>query len=323
MPGEIKVLITGGAGFIGSHLCVSLLKRNISVILTDSFRSAKNTNRKYKNIAKIKHNSKLSIIDTDIKNIDVFKCIFRHGDIPYMVHFAGKASVADSFIHPVENAKVNLIAATSLFELAFHSHVKHIVYASSSLVYGRTDILPMNENDPCRYPTSPYSVILKALECMTHALFYKYHIPITGLRLFPVYGPRMRDNLLIPVIVRSIISGKPVEVYGDGSAARSYTYIDDIIEGIITCIFQPNGDQLINLGSPHPTTIRTLINIIEVLLHKKATILIKSKRNDDVPLLYPDLMKAKKLLHYSTKISLEEGLKRYVDWYLTVYGKTK
>lgn len=308
-------LVTGGAGFIGSHVCEILLNLNYEVLLLDIFRQSKNIKRKQSNIKKIKHNSNLTLLDCDINNRKHLIQIFRKYRISYIVHLASKASVSHSITHPAHTVKDNLTGTTLLFEYAIQSEVKHIVFASSGLVYGLTRRLPMKENDPCFYPTSPYAVTIRATELLAYTFFHLYHIPFTGLRFFPIIGPRMRENLFLPTLVRQISQDLPVTIYGNGLTVRGYAYIDDVIEGIVGSITKPEGFQLINLGGEKPISLIDLIKIVEKVLGKKAKIIFKPQRKEEIIQLYPDIGKANKFLRWTPKVSIEEGIKRYISWY--------
>lgn len=312
-----NILITGGAGFIGSHLGEKLASADQQIFLLDRFKSSPHRKRKEKNIASFIKNKKVIIIDEDILAKEKINKIFKKNPINSVVHLAAQADVSRSISQPEKTIKTNLIGSSIIFEAAAKHGVSRIIYASSSLVYGKANTLPMAEDMPCNYPTSPYAVSMRAIELAAYAHYLQYKIPIIGLRFFPIYGPRMRENLVIPVLTKKISQNKPVTILGDGQQMRSYCYIDDIVEAITAAIKNSDklaGYQIINLGHPTPITLIDLIALIEKILDKKAQIRYQPARREDIPLLYPDLSKAKRLLDWQPKIALEKGLKRYINW---------
>lgn len=309
------ILVTGGAGFIGSHLCEKLLTLKYQVFLLDIFKNSGNIKSKLSNIANIKNNSNLTLLDFDLNNKEKLLQIFRKYNISCVVHLAGKASVSESITDPLRTVKENIIGIAQLFECAVESRVKHIVFASSGLVYGLTKRLPMTEEDQSLILTSPYAIAVRAAELLAYSFFHTYSVPFTGLRFFPVIGPRMRSNLFLPMIVDQIPHELPVVIYGDGLTIRGYVYIDDVVEGIVRSISKTDGYQLINLGGEMPLSLLGLIKIVEKVLGKKAKIIYKPQRKEEIPKLYPDIGKAGKFLNWAPKVSIEEGIKRYISWY--------
>ncbi len=309
------ILVTGGAGFIGSYLCEKLLQSNNKVILLDKFRGSKHNKIKQQNISDIKNYPNLTIADADINDSQKISKVFRNQNISYIVHLASSASVPESIIDPLKTAKTNIIGTISLFEKAVQFKIKHIVFASSALVYGSKAFLPMSENDPCISLTNPYAVSLRTIELMARVYNTIYHLPITGLRLFPVIGPRMRQDLFLPVLIRAVLKGMPVKIYGDGKTTRTYTDIDDIAAGIMSSIIRPFGYQIINLGGINPISLLEMINLVERILGKKAKIIFMPQKKEEISHLYPSIEKAKKILGFEPQVTIEDGIKRYIDWY--------
>lgn len=308
------ILVTGGAGFIGSHTAKKLLSLGYGVILLDRFKKSKNIKRKKATIASLLTHPQLAIVDADILNKTSLNNMFRKRKIDIVLHLAAQADVPWSISYPYDTLNTNLLGTTLLLDLSRKSQVSHFVYASSALVYEKKTA-PLKEDDPCSFQTSPYAISVRQIELVSYVFYQKYRLSTTGLRLFPVFGPFMRPNLVVPMLVKNISQGKPVIILGNGQQKRSYTYIDDIIDGIIAVINQPSSYQLINLGSPIPISLLDLVNAIEKMLKKKVKRIFKPARKEDTPLLYPDISKAKKLLGFSPKIPLEEGIRRYVRWY--------
>lgn len=308
------ILVTGGAGFIGSHLCEKLLKYEYKVILLDKFQGSKHKNIKQQNISEIKANPNLTVIDADIGDSRKVTKVFKEQNISHVIHLSSSASVSESINDPLKTAKTNIIGTTSLFEGAVQFKIKHIVFASSALVYGSKAILPMSEDDPCISPTNPYAVSLKTIELMAKVYNHLYGIPITGLRLFPVIGPKMRQDLFLPVLIRAMLKDEPVKIYGDGKTTRTYSDIDDIVAGIISSITHPQGFQIINLGGMKPISLLEMINLVEKSLQTKAKIVYMPQRKEEITHLYPSLEKAKKMLEFIPQITVEDSIKKYIDW---------
>ena len=308
------ILVTGGAGFIGSHLCAKLLRLDNKVILLDKFQKSLHKKIKQENIFDIKSDPNLTIVNEDISNTRKVTKIFKEQNISYLIHLANSASVSESIKDPIKTVRTNIIGTISLFENAVKYKIKHIVFASSALVYGSKAILPMSEDDPCVSLTSPYAVSLRTIELMAQVYDYLYGIPITGLRLFPVIGPKMRQNLFLPVLIRAILKGEPIKIYGDGKTTRTYTDIDDIVAGIISSIARLNGYQIINLGGTDPISLLEMINLVEGVLETKAKIIFMPQRQEEIPHLYPSIEKAKKILGFIPQVTVEGSIKKYIDW---------
>ena len=308
------ILVTGGAGFIGSHLCAKLLRLDNKVILLDKFQKSLHKKIKQENIFDIKSDPNLTIVNEDISNTRKVTKIFKEQNISCLIHLANSASVSESIKDPIKTVRTNIIGTISLFENAVKYKIKHIVFASSALVYGSKAILPMSEDDPCVSLTSPYAVSLRTIELMAQVYDYLYGIPITGLRLFPVIGPKMRQNLFLPVLIRAILKGEPIKIYGDGKTTRTYTDIDDIVAGIISSIARLNGYQIINLGGTDPISLLEMINLVEGVLETKAKIIFMPQRQEEIPHLYPSIEKAKKILGFIPQVTVEGSIKKYIDW---------
>ncbi len=309
------ILVTGGAGFIGSHLCAKLLRLETSVILLDKFQKSLYKKIKQENISDIKSDPNFTIVDADISDTRKVAKVFKEQNISYVIHLANSASVSESIKDPIKTVRTNIIGTISLFENAVKYKIKHITFASTALVYGSKAILPMSEDDPCVSLTSPYAVSLRTIELMAQAYNYLYGIPITGLRLFPVIGPKMRQDLFLPVVVRAISERKPIRICGDGTTVRTYTDIDDIVTGIISSIACLNGYQIINLGGTDPISLLDIINLVEGILETKAKIIFMPQRQEEIFHLYPSIEKAKKILGFIPKVTIKDSIKKYIVWY--------
>lgn len=311
----MKVLVTGGAGFIGSHLCDALLERGDEVVCVDNLNDYYNPEFKEENISGYVEDPAFKFYKEDIRNQEALEKIFKDEGIKKVVHLAARAGVRPSLKDPLLYADVNINGTLNLLECARDSGVENFVFGSSSSVYGATSSVPFTEDDPCDKPLSPYAATKRADELLCHTYHYLYGIPMCCLRFFTVYGPRGRPDMAVYKFTKAINAGDAIEVYGDGTAKRDFTYVDDIIAGVIAAIDKKFEFELINLGNNNPVEVNRLIAVIEDGLGKKATIQQGDPHPGDVPITYADVTKAKKLLGYEPKIKIEEGIKKFVEWY--------
>ncbi len=311
------ILVTGGAGFIGSHLCSQLLKEEHSVICLDNFDSFYDPDIKLKNVEEVRkaYPGRFSLITGDIRSPDHLQEIFKKNKIDTVIHLAARAGVRPSISDPVLYEDVNIRGTITLLEACKIYGVKDFVFASSSSVYGENQRIPFSEDDHDLKPISPYGVTKMAGELICYSYHHLYKFNISCLRIFTAYGPRQRPEMAIHKFTRLIDLGKEIPVYGDGSSRRDYTYIDDLIEGIMAAIRKNSGFEIYNLGESQTTSIRELIQLIEEFLSKKANIKTLDPQPGDVSITYADITKAVRMLGYQPKIKIEEGIKRFVSWY--------
>ena len=309
-------LVTGGAGFIGSTLCEKLIKEQNKVIIIDNFCDFYNPELKHKNIEKIKNSIKL--YEGDIRDRKILKQIFEENNIDIVVHLAAMAGVRSSIENPILYQEVNCTGTQNLLEEMRLHNIANLVMSSSSSVYGNCKQVPFREDMVVDYAISPYAATKKANEVMTHVYHSLYNINVIMLRFFTVYGPKQRPDLAINKFTRLMLEGKEIPIYGDGTTARDYTYIDDIVDGIISsCDYVDlNTDvyEIINLGNSSPVSLKDMVDTISKVLVVKPKLKYMPMQPGDVNITYADISKAKNLLGYEPKIEFEEGIRRFIKW---------
>ncbi len=316
MRKEKQVLVTGAAGFIGSHLCEALLARGDQVIGVDNFDPFYPEKIKRNNIKDLLNEPDFDFYEDSILETQKLENIFNSHNISHIVHLAAKAGVRPSIKDPIAYQKYNVEATTILLQLCKEFNIKNFVFASSSSVYGNNKKVPFAETDNVDYPISPYAATKKAGELLCYTYHQLYQINIYALRFFTVYGPRQRPEMAIHKFTRSIESEEPIDVYGYGKPKRDFTYIDDIIQGVLASVDRVKGYEIINLGGSQTITTNELINQIEEALGKKAI------RNDlpmqpgDVNQTFADIKKAKSLLDYQPETAVNFGIRKFTEWYL-------
>lgn len=311
------ILVTGGAGFIGSHLCSQLLKEEKNVICLDNFDSFYDPEIKLKNVEGVRraYPGRFTLVTGDIRSPDQLKEVFKKNKIDTVIHLAARAGVRPSISDPILYEDVNVRGTITLLEACKSYEVKDFIFASSSSVYGENQRIPFSEDDHDIKPISPYGVTKRAGELLCYSYYHLYKFNISCLRIFTAYGPRQRPEMAIHKFTRLIDLGEEIPVYGDGSSRRDYTYIDDLIEGIMAAVRKNSGFEIYNLGESQTTSIRELIQLIEEFLSKKANIRTLDPQPGDVSITYADITKATRMLGYQPKIKIEEGIKRFVSWY--------
>lgn len=310
----MKALVTGAAGFIGSHLCERLTSQSWDVVGLDNFDPFYSEEVKRKNISGLVSSGKFDFIEGDIRDGECVRDILGAGDIDIIVHLAAKAGVRPSIEDPLGYQDVNINGTMVMLESAVKARVKKFVFASSSSVYGNNEKVPFSETDNVDFPISPYAATKKAGELLCHTYSHLYDIGMTCLRFFTVYGPRQRPDLAIHKFARLIEAGKAIPVFGDGSMRRDFTYIDDIIDGVVAAMERCSGYEIYNLGESRPVRLDELIIAIEKALGKKAIINRLPEQPGDVKQTYADVAKAQKELGYSPKTEIAAGLDDFVRW---------
>ncbi len=309
-----RFLITGAAGFIGSHLCERLIAEGHTVVGLDNFDPFYDRKVKESNIKSLKKSDRFKLAEGDIRDADIVESICKSG-IDVIVHLAAKAGVRPSIADPLGYADCNIRGTMVLLETARKSNIKKFVFASSSSVYGNNKKVPFSESDNVDYPISPYAATKKAGELICHTYHHLYKTDIACLRYFTVYGPRQRPDLAIHKFAKLIEQGKPIPVFGDGSMMRDFTYIDDIINGTAAAIERCEGFEIYNLGESKPVRLDKLIEEIEKVLGKKAIIERKPVQPGDVERTFADVNKAKEKLGYNPNTEITAGLKKFVEWF--------
>ena len=335
-------LVTGGAGFIGSHLVEHLLKDGNRVINVDNFNEFYNYNIKVKNVldstGKIQKNDDGEIkvnelqdlkklVDSenyileivDITNMEILEEIFQRNEIDTVIHLAAMAGVRPSIEKPLLYEKVNIRGTMNILELINKYNIKKFICASSSSVYGNNEKVPFSEKDNVDRAISPYAATKKSCEIIGHSYHHLYDIDTIMLRFFTVYGPRQRPDLAIHKFTKAIIEEKEIPFYGDGTTQRDYTYIDDIIDGVLKSIIylekNKNIYEIINLGESETISLRKMVKTLENEIGKKAVLKKLSMQPGDVNRTFADISKAKELIGYDPKTKFEEGIKKFVNWY--------
>jgi UDP-glucuronate 4-epimerase len=310
----MKAIVTGAAGFIGSHLCERLLGESWIVVGVDDFNDFYDPQIKRRNVKTCLQNKRFRLVEADIRDaIGIDKIVGEGADV--VVHLAARAGVRPSIAQPALYADVNVNGILTMLEAAKKNGIKKFVFASSSSVYGNNKKVPFSESDNVDFPISPYAATKKAGELICHTYHHLYGISVTCLRYFTVYGPRQRPDLAIHKFARLIEQGKPIPVYGDGDMMRDFTYIDDIIDGTMAGINRCAGYNIYNLGESRPVKVNDLIGEIEKALGEKAVIEYLPLQPGDVERTYADVTKAGRDLGYSPNTAISDGLKRFVEWF--------
>ena len=311
--------ITGGAGFIGSTLSEKLLELGNKVIVIDNFCDFYNTNIKENNVKDLFLNPNFKLYRADIRDREAVKKIFDENKIDVVMNLAAMAGVRPSIENPCLYQEVNCLGLQNILEEMKLHNVKNGVLASSSSVYGNCKEVPFREDMIVDYAISPYAATKKANEVMAHVYHKLYDMNIIMLRFFTVYGPKQRPDLAINKFTRLMLEGKEIPMFGDGTTSRDYTYIDDIVNGIIkSCEYtleNKNVYEILNIGNSSPTSLKEMINTIAKVLDVEPKIKQLPMQPGDVDRTFADISKAKKLIGYEPKTTFEEGIRKFVNWY--------
>lgn len=309
-----SALVTGGAGFIGSHLVDRLLAEGWQVTAVDNFDPFYARSIKERNIAQARQYKTFQLVEADIRDLDGLRAALS-GEYDVIVHLAAKAGVRPSIADPITYQEVNVGGTQNLLELAREWGVKQFVFASSSSVYGANPNVPWKEDDPVWRPISPYAATKVAGEVLGHVYSHLYGIRFLALRLFTVYGPRQRPDLVIHKFARKILAGEPIPVYGDGTSSRDYTYIDDVIAGVRAAMdYTATPYEVINLGNGHTVSLRELLRALEEILGQKAQITSLPSQPGDAPKTWANVQKANHLLAYQPSTQLRDGITNFARW---------
>ena len=315
--GMKNFLITGGAGFIGSHLVDRLLATDVEhITVVDDFNDFYDPSIKRANIIEHLKDPRYQLNEVDIRDHQSLEPVFKNNNFDCVVHLAARAGVRPSLSEPQLYTETNINGTLNLLELARQNNIKQFVFGSSSSVYGINAKVPFTEDDPIRQPISPYAATKGAGELLCHTYSHLYGLRCICLRFFTVYGPRQRPDLAIHKFARLITQGKPIPVFGDGTTRRDYTYVDDIIDGMMAAISYDKRDyEVINLGESRTVELSELIQLLEKELDTHATIDRQPPQPGDVPQTFADISKARALLGYDPKTQIEDGLRRFVEWF--------
>jgi len=310
------ILVTGNAGFIGSHLNKALLDKSYRVIGVDNFNDYYNPKFKEENVKELANNENFKQYRVDIVNIEKLEKVFQDSEIDLIVHLAARAGVRPSLENPQLYERVNVQGTKNLLQMTEKFKINRFIFGSSSSVYGIQKKIPFSENDVLQKPVSPYAETKLKGEKLCQKYAEKYGINMTILRFFTVYGPKGRPDMAPYLFTKALMKDKTIIKFGDGSSSRDYTYVDDIVAGIIQAIEKPFKFEIFNLGNNNPVSLNDFIALVEKLTDKKAKIEIKDRHPADVPKTYADISKAKKLLNWQPETDLETGMKKFVEWYI-------
>lgn len=312
----MRILLTGVAGFIGSHTAERLLAEDWRVIGLDNFDPFYDRGTKERNLEPFSGHPAFTFTEADIRQRqDVAKVFAQCGPFDAVLHLAAKAGVRPSIKDPIGYEQTNVAGTTHLLAEAIRQkEPPRFVFGSSSSVYGNNKKVPFSEDDRVDHPISPYAATKKSGELICHAYHHLHDMPLFCLRFFTVYGPRQRPDLAIMKFARRILAGKPIQMFGDGTSSRDYTYIEDIVDGICQAIERCRGYEVINLGSEHPVTLREMIDTVAAACGCTPDIERLPMQPGDVGQTFADVTRAKHLLDYAPRMPFEEGVQRQVAW---------
>lgn len=311
----MRILITGGAGFIAYHLASRLMDDGWEVSLLDNFNHFYDPAIKRRNVGDLKARGAVSLYETDILDVEGLRGVFRAAQPEAIVHLAAWAGVRPSLQNPKIYTDVNVTGTVNLLQLAREAGVGSFIFGSSSSVYGGSSRVPFAEDDPVDRPVSPYAATKRAGELLCHTYAVNYSMRITCLRFFTVYGPRQRPEMAIHMFARLISEGKEVPVFGDGQSRRDYTYVDDIVAGIVAAVRVNPQFEILNLGESHTITLLKLIAQLEAALGRKANLRHLPDQPGDMRITYADIGKARHILGYQPATPIEDGIRKFAEWF--------
>lgn len=332
-----KILVTGAAGFIGLHLSQALLDRGDSVTGIDNLNNYYEVDLKRARLAMLEKHNNFRFIKGGIENREMLEHIFREGGFDVAVNLAAQAGVRYSLKNPYSYIDSNIVGFTNILEGCRHNHVKHLIFASSSSIYGTNAKVPFSVRDNVDHPVSLYAASKKANELMAHTYAHLYGLPCTGIRFFTVYGPWGRPDMAYFSFTKAILEGKPIDVFNYGDMKRDFTYIDDIVEGVVRImdkVPQPNPDwdrnnpdpgssyapyKVYNIGNNKPVSLMRFIEVLEESLGKKAVKNMLPMQPGDVPITYADVDDLIKDVGFKPAMPIEAGIKKFVEWYRSYY----
>jgi UDP-glucuronate 4-epimerase len=311
----MQILLTGGAGFIGSHLSERLLRDGHTLTIVDELNDFYSPDVKRANLAAIRRSGEVAFHQADICDEDRMSALGHDNRFDAIIHLAARAGVRPSLEQPLLYERVNVRGTMVLLEMAHRFGIPRFVFGSSSSIYGVANRVPFSEEDSINQPISPYAATKIAGEKICFTYSHLYQLQVVCLRFFTVYGPRQRPDLAIHKFTDLIEAGKPIPVFGNGASGRDYTFYRDIVNGIVAALSHNCAFEVFNLGNSHPVDLNTLISTIEASLGKKADIQRLPEQPGDVPITYADISKAQRLLGYSPQTSFRQGVDEFVSWY--------
>ena len=333
----MKILVTGAAGFIGHHLSLRLLERGDSVVGLDNMNNYYDVTLKENRLKRMAPFPAFKFVKLDLADKSGMESLFAAEKFDVVVNLAAQAGVRYSIENPQAYVDANLVGFTNVLEGSRHNKVKHLVFASSSSVYGANTKLPFSESDSVDHPISLYAASKKANELMAHTYASLFKLPCTGLRFFTVYGPWGRPDMALFLFTKAILADEPIQVFNHGKMVRDFTYVDDIIEGVVRLIDRPaepdptwsgtNPDpatsfapyRIFNIGNNAPVELMRYINAVEAALGKKAKMDMLGMQPGDVPATEADVSRLEAWVDFRPKTNVEEGIARFVTWYRDYY----
>lgn len=315
----MKILVTGGAGFIGNYLTLRLLADGHDVVIVDTVNAYYDPTLKEARLKRLPDT--VPVYRVDIADMDALETVFKEHTFDAIAHLAAQAGVRYSLIDPLAYARTNYLGTQNILEMARLYGVPHVVLASTSSVYGKNKDMPFQEDTHIGTPISVYAASKRGGELLGHVYAHLFGINVTCLRFFTVYGPWGRPDMALFLFTEAMLNDKPIELYNGGDMKRDFTYVDDIVEGFARALERPMGYEIINLGHGKPVHLREFVALIEETLGKKASVVEKEMQPGDVSETFANVSKAKELLGFSADVSVEEGVKNFVKWYRDYYKK--
>lgn len=311
----MNILITGGAGFIGSNLVAALLKEGYTVTIVDNFNDYYNPQIKRKNIQPLIVNKNFTCVEGDITDKELLRRVFKNNAFDKVIHLAASVGVRNSLKYPELYRKNNVDGTQNVLDMVGAYGVRHFLFASSSSVYGNNSLTPFQEDRVIDSPLNPYAQTKKTAEslCLTHHKIF--HTPVTVFRFFTVYGPNGRPDMSPYIFTKSVLEGKPIRIFGDGRAQRDFTFIDDIVNGILRGLEKPFSYEIFNLGSSVPIAMFDFVKKIGDICKKTPSIQFYPRNDFEMIHTYADISKAKSTLNYSPKTTIEDGLSLFIQWF--------
>ncbi|MCM5679452.1 NAD-dependent epimerase [Schlegelella sp. S2-27] len=322
----MKILVTGAAGFIGMHVCQRLLARGDEVTGVDDLNDYYSPQLKADRLAQLQPQPGFRFQRLDVADTKAMQALFAEGGFEKVVHLAAQAGVRHSIHHPMAYGHSNLVGYLNVLEACRHATVQHLVYASSSSVYGGNTKMPFSEDDPVDRPVSLYAATKRANELMTHSYSHLYGLHATGLRFFTVYGPWGRPDMAYFSFTKAVLEDRPIDVFNHGRMARDFTYIDDVVEGIVRVLDRtPDAGEgppcrVLNIGNHQPEQLLDFIACIESATGRRARLNLLPMQDGDVPATYADVERLERWVGFRPTTRLQDGIRRFVDWYVGYYG---
>jgi UDP-glucuronate 4-epimerase len=312
----MRILISGGAGFIGFHLATRLLSQGHSVTVVDNFNEFYNPQLKRRNIRDLQASGAVAVHELDILDRDTLRQAYRQCRPEAVVHLAAWAGVRPSLEKPELYSRVNVTGTVNMLDFAKEFETERFMFASSSSVYGGNEKVPFSEDDAVDHPISPYAATKKAGELLCYTYAHNFGMHISCLRLFTVYGPRQRPEMAIHKFAQGIRTGKPIPVFGNGQSRRDYTYVEDIVSGILCALRVNPAYGVYNLGESSTISLLDLIRLIEEALGKKAELEFLPEQPGDMSITYADISRARREIGYAPTTPIESGIQKFADWFL-------